>query len=290
MPGMHRILSAMLLYSAALAARTPEWERAHDLYQRTEYRQSLAVLLPLKQRDESELQLIGQNYFMLGEYKKATEVLEKATTLDPENAECLHWLGRTFGRRAETGSPFTAPGYASKARQMFEKAVALDPSNKEATGDLLDFYLEAPGFMGGGLHKAEELIARIAQTDPAEGHYAQAQVDDKRKAYDDAEQHLRHAAELAPRQVGRIVDLAKYVAKRGRIKESEALFDQAMQMAPNSPKVLFERADTYIRDRRNLDDARELLERYIRSPLTPNDPPRERAEALLKKTALNVSR
>jgi tetratricopeptide (TPR) repeat protein len=134
------------------------------------------------------------------------------------------------------------------------------------------------------------LIARIAQTDPAEGHYAHAQLDDKRKAYDDAEQHLRHAAELAPRQVGRVVDLAKYVAKRGRIKESEALFDQAMQMAPNSPKVLFERADTYIRDRRNLDDARELLERYIRSPLTPNDPPRERAEALLKKTALNVSR
>jgi Flp pilus assembly protein TadD len=221
---------------------------------------------------------------MLGEYKKATEVLEKAVVLEPDNAECLHWLGRAFGRRAETGSPFTAPGYASKARQMFEKAVALDPSSKEATGDLLDFYLEAPGFLGGGMRQAQELVARIAQTDPAEGHYAQALLDDKRKQYDDAEQHLRRAVELAPRQAGRVLELAKYVAKRGRVKESEALFDQAMQMAPNSPKMLFERAATYIKEGRNLENARELLERYIRSPLTPNDPPRERAEALLKKT------
>jgi tetratricopeptide (TPR) repeat protein len=281
---MRRILFAILLYSVALAAKPPEWERAHDLFQRTEYRQSLSILLSLRPGDAPTLQLIGQNYFMLGEYKKATEVLEKAVVLEPDNAECLHWLGRAFGRRAETGSPFTAPGYASKARQMFEKAVALDPSSKEATGDLLDFYLEAPGFLGGGVRQAQELVARIAQTDPAEGHYAQALLDDKRKQYDDAEQHLRRAVELAPRQAGRVLELAKYVAKRGRVKESEALFDQAMQMAPNSPKMLFERAATYIKEGRNLENARELLERYIRSPLTPNDPPRERAEALLKKT------
>jgi tetratricopeptide (TPR) repeat protein len=284
MLGMRRILFAILIYSVALAAKPPEWERARDLYQRTEYRQSLSILLSLRPGDAPTLQLIGQNYFMLGEYKKATEVLEKAVVLEPDNAECLHWLGRAFGRRAETGSPFTAPGYASKARQMFERAVALDPSSKEATGDLLDFYLEAPGFLGGGVRQAQELVARIAQTDPAEGHYAQALLDDKRKQYDDAEQHLRRAVELAPRQAGRVLELAKYVAKRGRVKESEALFDQAMQMAPNSPKMLFERAATYIKEGRNLENARELLERYIRSPLTPNDPPRERAEALLKKT------
>src|SRR6266849_6288505 len=122
---MHRIFLAILLYAGSLAARSPERERAHDLYQRTEYRQSLAVLMSLQPRDVPTLQLIGQNYFMLGEYKKSTEVLEKAVALEPDNAECLHWLGRAFGRRAETGNPFTSPGYASKARQMFEKAVAL---------------------------------------------------------------------------------------------------------------------------------------------------------------------
>jgi tetratricopeptide (TPR) repeat protein len=166
---------------------------------------------------------------------------------------------------------------------MFEKAVALDPSNKEATGDLLDFYLDAPGFMGGGYDKAEALVKTIARVDPAEGHYAQAVIAEHRKEYAAAEEQLRRAAEAAPRQVGRVMALAKYLAKRGRIDESEAMFERAARMAPNDPRVLFERASTYVQEQRNLGQAREMLERYLRSPLTAEDPPREQAEALLKK-------
>jgi tetratricopeptide (TPR) repeat protein len=260
-------------------------DRALELYHRTQYNQSLLILqsIPDRDKDPEALSLIGQNYFMLGEYKKATEVFEKTIAIEPKNAEYHHWLGRTFGRRAETGNPFAAPGYASKARQMFEKAVALDPANQEAVNDLFDFYLQAPGFLGGGLHKAEALAQHISKLDPAEGYYAQAQLNDKRKDYDAAEQQLRRAAELAPRQVGRVLDIAKYLAKRGRIKESEAMFDQAAKMAPDSPKVWFERANTYVQEQRNLNEARRLLERYVRSPLTPDDPPREQAHALLKK-------
>ena len=135
------------------------------------------------------------------------EALEKAVAMEPNNTGFAHWLGRTYGRRAELASPFTAPGYATKARQMFEKSVALDPSNKAAAGDLLDFYLEAPGLLGGGMHKAEELAAHIARTDAAEGHYALALIEEKRKEYNSAEQHLRLALELAPTQVGRVMDL-----------------------------------------------------------------------------------
>ena len=280
---MCRISASFLLLCTLLAAKTPDWDRAVDLYHRTQYKQSLDILLPLAEKDAATFDLIGQNYFMLGEYKKATEIFEKAVILEPRNAEYVHWLGRTYGRRAETGSPFTAPGYASKARQMFEKAYTLDPTNQEAVNDLFDFYLQAPGFLGGGLNKAEALAKHIASLDAAEGLYAQAQLDDKRKEYDQAEQHLRRAADLAPRQVGRVLDVAKYLSKRGRIKESEAMFEQAARMAPNNPKVMFERANTYIKDQRNLNEARQLLERYLQSPLTPDDPPREHAEALLKK-------
>jgi tetratricopeptide (TPR) repeat protein len=280
---MIRTCVSIFLFSAFLTAKSPDWDRARELYQCTEYRESLGVLLPIVQKDAATFGLIGQDYFMIGEYKKATEALEKAVAQEPNNAGFAHWLGRTYGRRAELGSPFTAPGYATKARQMFEKSVALDPSNKGALGDLLDFYLEAPGLLGGGMHKAEELAARIARTDPAEGHYAQAQIEEKRKEYNSAEQHLRLAWELAPSQVGRVMDLAMFLAKRGRFSESDAMFDQAERMAPSNAKILFERADTYVKEQRNLEQAKHLLQRYIRARLTPDDPPRERAEALLKK-------
>ncbi len=281
---MLRSLFTAVLFAATLVAGTPQFDQALELYHRTDYHKSLAVLEKIKDRDAATQNLIGQNHFMLGEYKKATEWFEKAVALAPNNSEYVHWLGRTWGRRAETGNLFVQPGYASKARQYFERAVALDSKNGEAVNDLFDFYLEAPGFLGGGTHKAEALAKHIAELDAAEGHYALAQIADRKKEYDTAEQQLRRAAELAPRQVGRILDLAKFLSKRGRVKESEAMFDQAAKMAPNSPKVLYERAATYVKEHRNLKEARELLEQYLRSPLTPEDPSRERAEALLKKT------
>jgi tetratricopeptide (TPR) repeat protein len=280
---MFRLAGLALFPVIAFAAKPPEWHRAHDLFQRTEYQQSLDVLKAVSGKDSDTLLLMGQDHFMLGEYKRATEELDKALALGNPTAQLYMWLGRAYGRRAETSSPFTAPGHASHAQKMFEKAVELDISNKDAVGDLFDYYMGAPGFLGGGLNKAEDLARKVSVRDPAEGFYLKAQIDEKRKQYDAAEQSLRRALELTPKQVGRILDLAHYLSKRGRAKESDALFEQATNMAPENPQVLFVRAESYIEARRNLEDARKLLEKYLRCPLTPDDPPRERAQELLAK-------
>jgi tetratricopeptide (TPR) repeat protein len=277
------IAGFLFLTSVASPAESLAWTRAHELYQRTDYAGSLKELLATSDRDAAVELLMGQNYFGLGEYKQATESLEKAVALAPNEAECFLWLGRAYGRRAETSNPFSAPGFASRARQMFERAVALDPSNREAVGDLLDYYLGAPGFLGGGENKAEALASKVAQHDPAEGHYYQAQLDDHRKQYDSAEKHLRAALELAPRQVARIIPLARYLAAHGRAKESDALFDQAERIAPEDPRVMYERASAYVKSGRNLDEARKLLQRYLKSPITPSDPPKSDAQSLLRK-------
>lgn len=274
---------SFFVLAAVLAAKSPEWDRAHELYQKTDYKKALDVLQKAPQKDADTLQLIGQSYFMLADYKKASDTFEKAIQLDPRNSELHHWMGRAWGRRAETGSVFTAPSYASKARQEFERSVQLDPKNQEAVNDLFDYYLQAPGFLGGGMDKAEALAQHIAKLDMAEGYYAQAQIDEKRKEFQQAEEHLRRAAELAPRQVGRVIDLAKYLAKRDRVPESDAMFVEAAKIAPESPAVSFARAETYIQQKRHLKDAQHLLERYLHSELTPDDPPRERAEELLRK-------
>lgn len=283
-PGI--ILLFCASFAGAISSGNPDYDRARDLYQHTEYRQSLAALAQIPNKDTADLKLIGQNYFMLGELQKAIEAFDQALALapsKPQRSSLYHWLGRTQGRRAETSSIFTAPGYASKARASFEEAVRLDPDNQEAVNDLFDFYLQAPAFLGGGMEKAEALAQRIAQLSPAEGHYAQAQLDDKRRQYDQAELQLRLAAELEPRDPGRWIDLAKHMARRGRLHESDAVFDQAAAIAPGHPQLLFARAEIYIHHRYRLDDARMLLDRYLRSQLTPDDPPRAQARALLEK-------
>jgi Flp pilus assembly protein TadD len=232
--------------------------------------------------DPAVHELAGKSWFALAEYKKAQQSFEKAAALSPGSSACHHWLGKAYGRRAETSNPFSAPLLASKARQEFEKAVQLDGRNAEAINDLFSYYLEAPGFLGGGLDKAESLARRIEALDKVEYHYALAQIAEKRKEFKTAEFHFRTAFTLAPKSVGRAIDLARFLSKQGRLKDSEAVFAQAAQIEPQNPRLLFERASAYVRAKQNLEEAKALLRQYLRAPLTPDDPPRSEAERLLK--------
>ncbi len=271
---------AGLVTVAALAAGP--LDQARELYGRTDYEAALRLLRPMPQKDAATDHLIGMCYYMQGDPKKAGDFFQQAVDLRPGESNYYLWLGRAFGRRAETSSFLTAPGLAAKARDSFEKAVQLDPRNMDAISDLFEYYLDAPGFLGGGFDKAAGLASRMAELNPAEGHWAQARLAEKRKQDRSAEEHLRRAVELAPRQAGRLLDLAKLLAKAGRYQESEDAFRRAESIAPGSPRIMFARASVYIETRRNLDVARQLLRRYLESPLTPDDPPRKDAERLLR--------
>lgn len=276
-----RFLLVAVCLAASVCAATPAYEQALDLYNHTEYQASLRLLLPLQEKSAAELVLIGQNYFMLGDARRATDFFQKGVAAEPNNSVYHHWLGRAYGRRAETSNWFSAAGQASKARQHFEKAVELNPNNSEAVDDLFEFCLEAPGFMGGGLDRASRIAESIAERDAGRGFWARARIEEKRKEYHNAEQHLRRALELAPKSVGRVIDLARFLAKRGRFEESDQTFVAAEALAPNAPRVMYARASTYIETGRNIETARELLEKYLASPLTPDDPPRSDALKLL---------
>jgi Flp pilus assembly protein TadD len=259
--------------------------QAATLYERTNYQQSLHVLAGDPSPDASVYLLSGKDWFMLGDYKRATEFFEKAVSLAPANSDFELWLGRAWGRRAESSNWLMAGVDASRARQCFERAVALNPQNHEASNDLFDFYLNAPGFLGGGIDKAEAIARSIAQERPPEAEFEQAQMADRRKAYAAEEEHLRRAMELAPTDPGRIVDLARYMARRGRLAESDTLFEQARKMAPELARVAFAEARVDIENHRHLEQARELLEQYLHASLTPDDPPREQAQKLLRRAS-----
>ncbi len=275
-------LSALLVACSLCLAAGQGVDQARKLYNLTDFEKSLKVLGAIPQKDGPVYELMGRDYYMLADYKKATEALEKAAAAEPQNAEIDLWLGRAYGRRAETSSPFTAPGHANKARQFFERSVQLNPSNPEALSDLFDYYLDAPGFLGGGLDKAQALIVKISAVDAAEGHSAQARLAEKRKEFSSAEEHLRQAIDASPQRVGRFIDLARFLAKQGRFQEADQSIARAEKIAPNSPRLIYARADLYIQNGRNLDVAKKLLKRYMSMTLSPDDPPRSEAAKLLK--------
>ncbi len=276
-------LAGLLLVSAFPALAASDYEQALALYNKTDYRAAVSVLKTLPETART-LELMGQAWLMDAEFKKASDVLEKAVARAPENSLAWTWLGRAYGRRAETSFALNALPLANKTREAFERAVQLDPNNSEALNDLFTFYMEAPAMVGGGHDKARKLLPLIAKNDPAEAEFARARLAEEAKEHHKAEEHLRQAVARAPMAVGRILDLAAFLARHGHFEESDRTFLQAGKVAPAAPKVLFARAQALIKANRELPTARELLRNYLASPnLTPDDPPRTEALKLLWK-------
>jgi tetratricopeptide (TPR) repeat protein len=267
--------------AVAQSASNPGLTQAEDLYQKTNFETSLALLNNQPPNSRTQF-LAARDYFMLGDFKKSADYLQKASAAEPNNSVYMDWLGRAYGKRAETANPLLAPGLAGKARQAFERAVELDGTNRDALSDLFDYYLNAPGFLGGGYDKALAVANRMSAVDPSEAYFAKAELAQKRQQYQAAEQHLRQAVAVAPHEIGHLIALAKFLANQGRTAESDAVFQQAQKVSPDAPRVWFAKADVLIKQKRNLREAKTLLQQYVQAPITADDPPREQAFRLLK--------
>lgn len=163
---------------------------AEELYSRAQYHASLS-LLDAHAEDSAPLFLIGRDYYMLSEFKKATENLKKAVIAAPKNSEYTDWLGRAYGKRAEISNPLSAAVLAKKAKEKFERAVQLNPKNAEALSDLFDYYLQAPVLLGGGYQKAEAVAEKMSAVDPCQAFFEQSELAQKQHGFETAEQPPR---------------------------------------------------------------------------------------------------
>ena len=108
----------------------------------------------------------GLSHYENEKYAAAIEQLEGAIKLEPEVAKYHHILAVSYGREAERVNFIKAMGLAKKTLAHLEIAAKLDGQNLEILDDLMDYYREAPGFLGGDTKKAdeiEELIDKISR-------------------------------------------------------------------------------------------------------------------------------
>src|SRR5215475_8104640 len=124
--------------------------------------------------------LLCRAYFTLGQWDRGIPACEKAVALAPDNGQYHLWLGRIYGEKADKAGFLTAAGLAGRVRTEFETAVKLNPNSADARSDLAEFYLEAPGIVGGGRDKAMQQVTPLAQLDPARAHWVSARVAEKK--------------------------------------------------------------------------------------------------------------
>jgi tetratricopeptide (TPR) repeat protein len=218
-------------------------------------------------RDAESSNLLCRAYYSLEEWDRAESSCRKAVALDPENSLFHLWLGRVYGEKADRANFFSAAGLVGKVRGEFERAVQLNPNDVDARLDLAEFYIEAPGVVGGGEAKAREQAQSVAPLNPAREHWVYARIAEKNKDSAAAEREYHQYIDLSHGDAEAWLNLALFLRREKRIDEMEQAIVKLSQAPMPKPDVLVEGAQMLYRAGRRYPLAADMLHHYLSGPV-----------------------
>lgn len=213
--------------------------------------------------DAAGYNLLCRAYFMTEEWDRGIANCERARALDPQNGVYHLWLGRIYGEKADRAGFLSAAGLAKKVRTSFERAVELNPNNWEARADLGEFYLEAPGIVGGGKDKTREQANALMPLKPGKAYWLLARIAEKSKEMGEAERQYRAGIAATHSGSRAWAELAIFFRHTNRLDE----MDQALRELENAPVddalALMDGASLTVRTGRDPALGIRLLQRYF---------------------------
>jgi tetratricopeptide (TPR) repeat protein len=259
----------LLLKSVAFAADSPQ-----DLLAAGRVDQAIQILEQTVHTSPTAeaYNLLCRAHFELGAWDAGIPSCEKATELEPNNGLYHLWLGRIYGEKADRAGVFKAAGLAGKVHTEFERAVELTPDSWEARTDLAEFYLEAPGMVGGGKDKARAQADLLVPLNPGRAHWVKAKLAEKNKDITLAEQEYRAAIEASHSGARAWLDLAGFYSHMKRFDDmTQAL--RTLESSPlDHPGALVDGAGLLLRTGRDYPLAIKLVRRYLASPTVEEAP------------------
>jgi len=198
---------------------------------------------------------------------------EKAVAADPRNSNYHFWLGQAYGEQAQAASKFRQPFLAKKVQAEFEKARDLDPSNIDPRIGLIEFYLLAPGFMGGGEDKALSEATEIRKRDPMMGHLAMARVYRRQKKSDLAEKEYLAARKEFPARSEPHLWLGNFYVGNKQLQKAFDVFENQLRGEPDNMAALYQIGKIASMSGQNLDRGLEAISRYLRHTPGDGEPP-----------------
>ena len=198
-----------------------------------------------------------------GQVDDAIAQAEKATAARADDGKAWLWLGNAYGRKALEVGMLSKPKWAGKCRDAYEKAVAVSPSDPDARLSLMQYYLQAPGFLGGGRDKAEAQAAAMQSIGPAWGHIGRAALllsDDKD---DEAVTAYQDALAADPTNYRAALGVISLHIGGKRFAEARQVVDAALARDPRDAVGLYMRGRIAVDDGQDIDQGIESLATYI---------------------------
>ena len=258
------VLAFVLFNAHALAGDTSQ---ANILLQQGKVDQASALLqktLANEPDDALAHSLLCRVYYAQDMADAAVSECEKAVQSSPNDSDNQMWMGRAYGLKAELSNPLVAFGYARKVHTSFERAVALDPNNVHAMNDLGEFYVDAPGIVGGGVDKAESLAGRMRSRFPSESHRMLALIAEKKSDLATAEAEFKAAADVAKTPEA-YVDLGHFYQRHHQPDKALAPLQAAIDADRRRDAALVDAASILTAANRSPDLAEHVLRAYLTS-------------------------
>jgi tetratricopeptide (TPR) repeat protein len=190
------------------------------------------AILARTSNDDQAVHCLGRISATQNRHREALGFFERAAKLNDKSSLHHLWIGNSLGDLADSTGKLKLPFLARRVKSEFERAVELDPRNLDARQGLVQFYLQAPGVMGGSEDKAKEQAREIARYNPMRGHFEMARVLTHQKKMGEVEQELVAADKEFPDSARASSALTTFYFNEQKWPELFATYDRMARKSP----------------------------------------------------------
>ncbi|CAN5177582.1 hypothetical protein BH09BAC3_BH09BAC3_00620 [soil metagenome] len=268
---MRNILLLILTFPLFIFAQSPV-ERAKKFYEERKPADARKILSGIddNNKEYAEAQYyLGRISFDEKKYDDAQDFFEEAVDTNDKVADYYNWLGNTYGTIAQDANMIKQGMLAPKMKTAWEKAIALNPSLIDARTSLIQYYLQAPGFMGGSIEKAKETAKGIIPLNAAQGHLQLGNIYVKEKKIPEAEKEFLEMVKADPAFIS---GLANFYLNQKQYDKAFAVCEDAIKKNPESMAYVYQLGRASAISGQRLERGEECLKRYLAYTPKSNEP------------------
>jgi tetratricopeptide (TPR) repeat protein len=265
-------LAGALLAPLALAAQstTSAVDQGVKLFEAKKYAEAKAQLAPAGKSSHVAAYYLGRIASEENDLDKAGDWFEQAIKMNEGSSVYHMWMGRVLCEKAQTANKLKQPFLAKNCRNEWERAIQLDPNNLDARSDIIEFYLQAPGIMGGSKDKARQEAQEIKKRDFTRGTAAAANVATRTQDFAGAEREWQSYIKSQPDSSLGHVMLAVTLTTEKKYDEALAVLDKRLAAKPDDKAALYGVGRLGAVSGLHMDRAETALKQYLADPPKQN--------------------
>lgn len=237
----------MLVLSAAVVTAAQTDSTGIKLIEQRKYQEAQSFFetaVKKNKKDAESRYYLAMTLMVQSKTDEAEDEIDEAIDLN-ENVARYHLMrGNILGQKAMKANVISQGFLAPKIKNAYLRASELDPENVEARIALFNYYLIAPGIMGGSEEKAFEQATAVQRLQPFRGHlllsgyYLRAKKDTAR-----AEKELRSAIAADPSRGAGYKQLGYFLMNAKRYQEAYSQMSAYIEREPSNPDAYDSYAD-----------------------------------------------